>query len=258
MKDHNLLTLCLWFPAKYIKNNVISFCFIFHITSHVEYAMQMVVSQLHGNILTFTPDDINISNWESSRTKSMSTLFVLCRKLLWLWFCSVESYSSGLFQCRHVKYILLGETVLRWPETPGKNLTKVMEEDVISADAMAAEYKCHNHWNVDTLTIKLLCCTTPYMPRWQNPWGQHGAHLGPVGPSWAPCWPYEPCYQGGFITQQRELSTSRDWISLELTDTSFRRLRAAFMKIEVQIHEINYSTDERQIHINEILVSNKK
>ena len=27
-------------------------------------------------------------------------------------------------------------------------------------------------------------------------WGQHGAHLGPVGPRWAPCWPREPCYQG--------------------------------------------------------------
>ena len=27
-------------------------------------------------------------------------------------------------------------------------------------------------------------------------WSQHGAHLGPVGPRWAPCWPHEPCYQG--------------------------------------------------------------
>ena len=27
-------------------------------------------------------------------------------------------------------------------------------------------------------------------------WGQHGSHLGPVGPSWAPCWPHELCYQG--------------------------------------------------------------
>ena len=26
--------------------------------------------------------------------------------------------------------------------------------------------------------------------------GQHGAHLGPVGPRWAQCWPHEPCYQG--------------------------------------------------------------
>ena len=25
---------------------------------------------------------------------------------------------------------------------------------------------------------------------------QHGAHLGPVSPRWAPCWPHEPCYQG--------------------------------------------------------------
>ena len=24
----------------------------------------------------------------------------------------------------------------------------------------------------------------------------HGAHLGPVGPRRAPCWPHEPCYQG--------------------------------------------------------------
>ena len=27
---------------------------------------------------------------------------------------------------------------------------------------------------------------------------QHGAHLGPAGPRWAPCWPHEPCYQGKY------------------------------------------------------------
>ena len=26
----------------------------------------------------------------------------------------------------------------------------------------------------------------------------HGAHLGPTGPRWAPCWPHEPCYLGIF------------------------------------------------------------
>ena len=26
--------------------------------------------------------------------------------------------------------------------------------------------------------------------------GQHGVHLGPVGPRRASCWPHEPCYQG--------------------------------------------------------------
>ena len=30
-------------------------------------------------------------------------------------------------------------------------------------------------------------------------WGQHGAHLGPVGPRWAPCWPHEPCYHGIYV-----------------------------------------------------------
>ena len=35
-----------------------------------------------------------------------------------------------------------------------------------------------------------------YHPREQGSWGHHGAHLGPAGPRWAPCWPHEPCYQG--------------------------------------------------------------
>ena len=27
--------------------------------------------------------------------------------------------------------------------------------------------------------------------RSKSSWGQHGAHLGPVGPRWAPCWPHD-------------------------------------------------------------------
>ena len=33
-------------------------------------------------------------------------------------------------------------------------------------------------------------------PWQQGSWGQHGAHLGPTGPRWTPCWPHEPCYLG--------------------------------------------------------------
>ena len=33
------------------------------------------------------------------------------------------------------------------------------------------------------------------LPRQQSSWGQHGAHLGLVGPRWAPCWSHESCYQ---------------------------------------------------------------
>ena len=34
-------------------------------------------------------------------------------------------------------------------------------------------------------------------------WRQHGAHLGPTGPRWAPCWPHELCHLGN----ERKYST---------------------------------------------------
>ena len=46
---------------------------------------------------------------------------------------------------------------------------------------------------------------------WQSSWGQHGIHLGPVGPRWTPCWPHEPCYEGRFVTQ----SVRSDWFRLK-------------------------------------------
>ena len=39
-----------------------------------------------------------------------------------------------------------------------------------------------------TLTVKI--------PWQQGSWDQHGAHLGPPGPRWAPWWPHELCYLG--------------------------------------------------------------
>ena len=45
-----------------------------------------------------------------------------------------------------------------------------------------------------TLWPQSLCVV--WYPWWQGSWGQHGAHLGPTGPRWAPCWPHEPCYLG--------------------------------------------------------------
>ena len=41
------------------------------------------------------------------------------------------------------------------------------------------------------------CCEFVYgtRPRQQGSWGHHGAHLGPVGPRWVPCWPHERGYQ---------------------------------------------------------------
>ena len=53
-------------------------------------------------------------------------------------------------------------------------------------------------------------------PRLQSSCGQHGAYLGPVGPSWAPRWPHEPCYQGHLSTEAANGSTRKE--SLKYTD----------------------------------------
>ena len=41
---------------------------------------------------------------------------------------------------------------------------------------------------------KLRCVSAISCPWQQGSRSQHGAHLGPTGPRWAPCWPREPCY----------------------------------------------------------------
>ena len=46
------------------------------------------------------------------------------------------------------------------------------------------------------------------LPWYQSLWGQHGAHLGPTGPMWAPCWPHEPCYLGGCSICQYNISVN--------------------------------------------------
>ena len=45
---------------------------------------------------------------------------------------------------------------------------------------------CWTVWSI--ITISLISVS----------WGQHGVHLGPTGPRWAPRWPHELCYLGYF------------------------------------------------------------
>ena len=52
-------------------------------------------------------------------------------------------------------------------------------------------------------------CKVTTRPRYQGSLGQHGAHLGPVCPRWAPCWPHEPCYQGFQTTYHELMDTGR-------------------------------------------------
>ena len=60
-----------------------------------------------------------------------------------------------------------------------------------------------DYWIVALIQIITRLCSTPNAwtngesyPWKQSSWDQHGAHLGPTGPRWAPCWPHEACYLG--------------------------------------------------------------
>ena len=55
--------------------------------------------------------------------------------------------------------------------------------------------------------LRCLLYMAASLPRYQGSLGPHGAHLGPVSPRCAPCWPHEPCYQGCFFPS---VSSSRD------------------------------------------------
>ena len=59
----------------------------------------------------------------------------------------------------------------------------------------------HNYLHVKIHTLPSGHITGPDGPRQQGSWGQHGAHLGPVGPRWAPCWPHERCCHRCLVIQ---------------------------------------------------------
>ena len=52
-----------------------------------------------------------------------------------------------------------------------------------------------NVWISIEILLKFVPKGSNYEPKKQSWWGQHWAHLGPVGPRWAPYWPHESCYK---------------------------------------------------------------
>ena len=73
---------------------------------------------------------------------------------------------------------------------------------------VAGQYSgtCHK---VKTLQLNWRSDTSIWVPWEQGSWGQHGAHLGPTRPRWAPCWPHELCYLGWFCMCVHTWSSKR-------------------------------------------------
>ena len=79
---------------------------------------------------------------------------------------------------------------------------------------MHGQWTTHSTPSYKYLMLNQFCCRECIRPHQNNPkllpivnmeqkdpwqqgsWGQHGAHMGPTGPRWAPCWPHELCYLG--------------------------------------------------------------
>ena len=55
-----------------------------------------------------------------------------------------------------------------------------------------------NHSQEPSVTNTAYCLYDQRLSYPDSSWDQRGAHLGPPGPRWAPCWPQEPCYLGMF------------------------------------------------------------
>ena len=77
-------------------------------------------------------------------------------------------------------------------------------------------------------------------PRSQSSWGQHGAHLGPVGPRWALCWPHEPCYHGCcwiFLTASwnKRLGSNVKWRVVCVREVGIIRFRVTGFKNEITV-----------------------
>ena len=52
------------------------------------------------------------------------------------------------------------------------------------------------------------------IPRQQSLWGQHGAHLRPVSPRWAPCWPHEQRQTSYYAKQKKQILNPKVWSRL--------------------------------------------
>ena len=53
--------------------------------------------------------------------------------------------------------------------------------------------------------------STNNLPRWQDSWGQHWAHLWPTGPRLAPGWPHEFCYLSIFKKHEDTSILNAHW-----------------------------------------------
>ena len=76
-------------------------------------------------------------------------------------------------------------------------------------------------------------------PREQFSCGPHGAHLGAVGPRWAPCWPHESCYQGPLLLGHGWVIWNIWWNNLSISKSQLNMPVEGSLGLETGIFRVN-------------------
>ena len=156
---------------------------------HTVFALLCFVVVIHWLIF---PYPLSLLHWHCG---NLTIAPVPAKQPWWIWIntscefimndCITTTKQSTTKPCAY----FLGYIVLHWPwsnRVPAPQLVKCLRN-----------IRIKYHWE-------------------QGSWGQHGAHLGPKGPSWAACWPHEPCYLGyhsvNFANLTGSLKTISNWL----------------------------------------------
>ena len=110
----------------------------------------------------------------------------------------------SFIECMYFWWVL---SLTLWQSSRCFGAVEVTVKDMDKLD----KYK--NHDKTQQGTNRLHISSVVLYDAWkQSSWGQHGAHLGPTGPKWAPCWPKEPCYLGWWTLFKRSQTPTINFI----------------------------------------------
>ena len=91
----------------------------------------------------------------------------------------------------------------------------------------------------------------------------HGAHLGPIGPRWAPCWPHEPCYLGWhlllhMIEKKVYLEITKRWKSVKNSRTTDVVLNSRNVHLNLDVNHRHHRYNKWNIKHNTTKCKKKK
>ena len=111
------------------------------------------------------------------------------------------------------------------PETEMQGWLEIQRREIGITGSNMPSYRCISIGSVyGCLLVPIVVYLNKVCPWWQGSWGQHGAHLEPTGPRWAPCWPHELCYLGCHLLKGNFTENTKDineWNAFQNANCTF-------------------------------------